>query len=90
MSVTTVRLQAETEKELDFLSKKLDRSKGWLINQALNEYINRQKFEQIRWQETLEAMEAVAQGRIVAGEDVHKWLRSWGTKEELPAPEINK
>lgn len=90
MGVTTVRLPTETEQELEALAAKMDRSKGWLINQALSEYVGRQKLEQVRWQETLDAMEAAAQGRFVAGEDVHEWLRSWGTTEELPTPEVDR
>lgn len=87
MGITTVRLPPDTERELDALAVKLDRSKGWLINQALTEYVDRQKLEQVRWKETLEAMESVARGRVVASEDVHQWLRSWGSKDELPPPE---
>ncbi|GAB3312641.1 CopG family ribbon-helix-helix protein [Haliea atlantica] len=89
MSVTTVRLSPETERELEALAGKLDRSKGWLINQALSEYLERQKQEQVRWRETLEAMEAVAKGRVVDAEDVHDWLRSWGTEQEQAAPEVD-
>ena len=65
---------------------KLSRSKSWLINQALREYLERQEQAQSRWLETLRAMESVAQGRVVSGESVHEWLRSWGTEDELPPP----
>lgn len=36
MGVTSVRLQPEIENPLENLSKKLDRSKNYLINQAIN------------------------------------------------------
>jgi predicted transcriptional regulator len=42
--------------------------------------------DRIRWQETLEAIESVAQGRVVPGEAVHAWLSSWGSPDELPPP----
>jgi predicted transcriptional regulator len=29
-------------------------------------------------------------GRVVSGEAVKRWLRSWGTPEELPAPGIGE
>jgi len=86
MSVTTVRLQAEIEEHLDEIAKKLHRSKGWVINQALAEYIEKQQLEQKRWQETLDAMESAAQGNVVAAEEVHEWLDSWGHKNEQDAP----
>ncbi len=62
MSATTVRLQPEIEKNLEAMAGKLHRTKSWLINQALKEYIERQELEQARWQETMKAMESVAQG----------------------------
>ena len=89
MSVTSVRLQPNIEQSLEIIAEKLHRSKSWLINQALEEYIQRQELEQQRWQETLVALDAVAQGRVVAGQDVHAWLKSCGTDHELPVPQID-
>ena len=88
MSVTTVRLQPDVETGLVAMAEKLHRSKSWLINQALKEFIDRQELEQIRWKETLQAMESVAQGKVVAGLEVHDWLRSWGTDKELNPPRV--
>lgn len=88
MSVTTVRLQGDTEERLEVIATKLQRSKGWIINQALVEFLEKQQLEQDRWQQTLEAMESAAQGKVVAGEDVHEWLNSWGTDNEQDAPRV--
>jgi predicted transcriptional regulator len=90
MSVTTVRLQPEIEQRLQAMTSSTQRSKSWLINQAIKEFIERQSLEQNRWQQTLQAMESVVQGRVVSGEDVNNWLLSWGTDDELSPPEINK
>lgn len=90
MSVTTVRLQPEVEVGLEAMAGKLHRSKSWVINQAVREFVERQEQEQTRWQETLKAMESVAQGRVVSGEAVHTWLRSWGTDNELPPPKAGQ
>ena len=90
MSVTTVRLQPEVETGLDAMAEKLHRSKSWLINQALKEFIGRQELEQTRWKETLQAMESVAQGKVVSGEAVHTWLQSWGGPDELQPPKAGQ
>lgn len=90
MSVTTVRLQPEVEESLNVMAGKLQRSKSWLINQALREFIERQALEQSRWQETLKAMESVAQGKVVSGEAVHTWLQSWGSSNELQPPKADQ
>lgn len=90
MGVTTVRLQPEIEEGLEAMARKLHRTKSWLINQSVREFIQRQEQEQVRWQETLQAMESVAQGKVVSGESVHAWLRSWGSSSELPPPKTGK
>jgi len=82
MGVTTVRLQDDIEQEVQAIADKLHRSKGWVIKQALSEFIERQKLEQQRWNETLQAMESAAQGNVVSGDAVHEWLASWGTDDE--------
>ena len=90
MSVTTVRLQPEVEEGLEAMAGKLHRTKSWLINQALREFLERQEQEQVRWQETLQAMESVAQGKVTSGEAVHAWLRSWGSADELAPPKAGE
>lgn len=86
MSVTTVRLQAEVEQHLEAIASRLNRSKGWVINRALLEYIEKQQLEQERWKQTLEAMESATQGKLVDASEVHRWLNSWGTENEQEAP----
>lgn len=90
MSVTTVRLKPEVEESLNAVAGKLQRSKSWVINQALSEFVERQMLEQSRWQETLKAMESVAQGNVVSGEAVQAWLQSWGNPNELPPPKAGQ
>ena len=90
MSVTTVRLQAEIEQHLEAIASRLHRSKGWVINQALAEYIEKQQLEQARWNQTLEAMESAAHGNVVEASEVHRWLHSWGTDNEQDAPRSGK
>ena len=86
MSVTSVRLSAEIETPLEQLSKKLDRSKNYIINQAIKEYVARQSMEDARWTDTLEALESVKSGKTVDEKNVTEWLESWGRKDEKAAP----
>ncbi len=90
MSVTSIRLQPEVESGLEAMADKLHRSKNWLINQAIREFVARQEMEHSRWKETLTAMESVAHGKVVSGQAVHSWLESWGTPSELPPPQDGK
>lgn len=87
MGVTTVRLQPDLEESLEALASKLQRSKSWVINQSLREFIDREQEGDARWRETLQAITSVSAGRVHAGDAVHDWLRSWGgTDEQPPAP----
>lgn len=89
MAVTTVRLQPEVAEGLDLMAGRMHRTRSWLINQALREFIQRQNQEQVRWEQTVQAMESVASGKVVPGEVVHEWLRSWGNSDELPPPKTD-
>ncbi len=86
MGVTSIRLQPEIEDPLENLSKKLDRSKNYLINQAIKEFLARQSLEEQRWGETLEAIDSVRAGRLIDEKAVNDWLESWGTENELEPP----
>ncbi len=87
MGVTSVRLQPEIENPLENLSKKLDRSKNYLINQAIKEFLARKSLEDERWGETLEAIGSVKSGKLINEKAVNDWLESWGTDNELDPPQ---
>jgi len=86
MSITSVRLQSDLENQLDFLAQNFHRSKNWLINQAIREYIEKNQQETKRWEETLMALESVKKGQGYHEDDVNGWLESWGTSTELKTP----
>lgn len=86
MSITSVRLQADVERGLERVAEHQRRSKSWVINQALREYMQRQANENARWQETIEALDDAAAGRVLPARDVHAWLRGWGSPEESKKP----
>ncbi|MFZ4525313.1 MAG: CopG family ribbon-helix-helix protein [Chlorobium sp.] len=68
MSTIIIHLQPEIEQSLQAMTSLLQKSKAWLINQALKEYIERQSVEQERWQQTLQALDSMAQGNVGAGD----------------------
>jgi predicted transcriptional regulator len=86
MGVTSVRLQPEVENPLENLSKKLDRSKNYLINQSIKEFLERRAKDEQRWAETIEAIDSVKMGNSVDESAINDWLDSWGTENELEPP----
>lgn len=86
MSITSIRLADDIDKPLESLASKLDKSKGYLINQAVKEFLARQSLEESRWLDTLEALESIKSDKSIAEVDVNAWLNSWGTGERKEPP----
>jgi predicted transcriptional regulator len=86
MGVTSIRLNADVEAPLETLAQRLDRSKNYLINQAIKEFIARQAMEDARWEDTLKALASIKDGKTIDEAEVVSWLKSWGTDGESPAP----
>ncbi len=88
MSITSLRISKDIEAPLESLAQRLDRSKNYLINQAVKEFIARQLMEDSRWNDTLAALESAKSGKLVNESKVTEWLQSWGTDKELPPPSV--
>ena len=88
MSITSVRLQSDLETQLDTLAQDYHRSKNWLINQAIREYIEKNQQETKRWEDTLIALESVKKGQAFKEDDINGWLESWGSDTELKTPKL--
>lgn len=85
--MTSVRIEDDLEKQLEKAAEEMHRSKGWVINEAVREYLVNRDLEGQRWHDTLEALEDIRMGRVVDGDKVHAWLKSWGTDNVLPSPD---
>jgi len=88
MGVTSIRLQPEIETPLEKLANKLDRSKNYLINQAIKEFLARKLLDEKKWNETLEALESVKSTKVIDEQGVNEWLDSWGKDSEQKPPKI--
>jgi len=79
----SIRIDAETKKRLDALSKRSKRSKSFLAAEAIAAYV-----ESEEWQlgEIHAGVAEIESGQEVSHEKVSKWLRSWGKRGETKAP----
>ena len=66
----------------------MDRSKNYLINQAIKEFVARQALEDSRWEQTLEALNSVKEGKALDEDSVVSWLKSWGENDEVAPPKV--
>ena len=83
MPTLTAHVSYELIAEIDTVSERLDRSRAWVIKEAVREYLARRAENQKRWDETLEAIEAADRGELIAGDEVLRWVDSWGTPDEM-------
>ena len=77
------RVPAEKAEQLDRLAAVTDRPRSWLLEQALDAYLETHAWQVERIQQGLEDVRA---GRVVPHEEVAAWLDSWGTDEEREPP----
>ncbi|MDF5728378.1 MAG: ribbon-helix-helix protein, CopG family [Rhizonema sp. PD38] len=88
MSTTSFRLDDELEKKLEVTADRLQRTKGWIINDALRQYIMREEQKLRMLEQTEDAIADIEANRIVSGEEVMKWLETWGSQNEAQAPKV--
>lgn len=88
MGMTSVRMPDELLEQLELAAEKLRRSKGWIINDAVKEYLSREERKAQMLEETRQALADIKAGRLVDGEEVMGWLESWGTDQEKAPPKL--
>jgi len=86
MGMTSVRMPDDLLQRLDATATRLRRSKGWLINDAVREYLEREELRQLRDEETREALAELDAGQVVEGDEVLAWIDSWGSENEREPP----
>jgi len=79
----SIRIDPETKKRLDALSKRSKRSKSFLAAEAIAAYVDSEE-----WQlgEVQAGMAELDREQEVSHEKVAKWLRSSGKPSETKAP----
>ena len=86
MGMTSVRVPDDMLSRLESTAARLRRTKGWIINDALREYLEREERRIQRIEETRQALDEVDAGDLVEGDEVLAWLDSWGAPDEHKAP----
>lgn len=67
--VVTAKLPDDLVSQMDEIADRIDRSKSWIVRQALTEWLAE---EQRRYELTLEALKSVDEGRTLTQEEVEK------------------
>ena len=81
--VLTAHIPLPLADKVDQLAARLERSRGWIVKQALNAWVD---MEEERSRLTREAMADVDAGHVIDHQSVHVWAESLGADYPLPAP----
>lgn len=67
--VVTAKLPDDLVSQMDEVAERIDRSKSWIVRQAVTEWLAE---EQRRYDLTVEALKSVDEGRTLTQEEVEK------------------
>lgn len=81
--VLTAHVPLPLAEKIDQMAIRLERSRGWIMKQALTAWIDQ---EEEHRRLTLEAMADVDAGMVIDHQTVQAWAESLGTEKPLPVP----
>ncbi len=82
--VITAHVPLPLADKVDQLAVRLERSRGWIVKQALTAWVDQ---EEERRRLTFEALADVDARRVIDHRAVQAWASSLGTDSPLPLPE---
>jgi predicted transcriptional regulator len=81
--VLTAHIPLPLAEKVDQMAARLERSRGWIVKQALMAWIDQ---EEERRRLTLEALADVDAGQVIDHRAVQEWAESLDTDNPLPLP----
>ncbi|EJB8795989.1 ribbon-helix-helix protein, CopG family [Escherichia coli] len=81
--VITAHVPLPMADKVDQMAARLERSRGWVIKQALSAWLAQ---EEERNRLTLEALDDVKSGQVIDHQAVQAWADSLSTDNPLPVP----
>lgn len=81
--VLTAHVPLQIAEKVDLLAARLERSRGWIVKQALTNWIDQ---EEERNRLTYEALSDVEAGQVIDHQSVQVWADSLSTSQPIPLP----
>ena len=90
-AATSIKLDDALKSRIQQLAQMRRRTSHWIMREAISQYVEREEKHESLRQDTLKAWdEFQATGLHATADEVEQWLKSWGSDNELPAPECHK
>jgi RHH-type rel operon transcriptional repressor/antitoxin RelB len=86
-TLLTLRVKNELKEKLESLAEATQRSKSFLATEALERYIELESWQVAHIRKGITQAE---EGLVVSGEEMDRWLASWGAAKELLPPKPRK
>ncbi|MCV0396123.1 MAG: CopG family ribbon-helix-helix protein [Rhizobiaceae bacterium] len=88
---TSLKIDDTLKGRVQQLASQRRRSPHWIMLEAIQQYVEREEARESLKQEALASWAAYKEtGRHLTGKEVSAWLNSWGTDDEMPAPECHE
>ena len=81
--ILTAHVPLPLAEKVDQMAARLERSRGWIMKQALSAWIEQ---EEVRSRLTREALADEDAGSVIDQQAVHAWANSLDTESPLPVP----
>ena len=75
----SIRMDAEKLARVDSIAKAVNRSRAWVINQAVDRYL---EYEEWFVQQVQQGLDEANQGKFASDQEVKKRFAKWGVKIE--------
>jgi len=88
---TSVKLDDDLKNRIQHLADIRHRSAHWIMREAIRDYVERQEAREQFKQEALASWTVYqGTGQHLIGQEVHDWLKTWGTDKETEIPECHE
>lgn len=82
-TTVTIRLDAAVKRRLESLAKSTGRSRSYLAAEAIGEFVDANEWQIAGIKQAISSLD---RGEGVPHDQVEQWVRSWGGRNERPAP----
>lgn len=90
-TAVAVKIDKETKKRYKDLAVIKRRPSHWMMREAISQYIDREEKRESFRQDAINAWNEYQEtGLHATGDEVVKWLNSWGSADEKDAPECHQ
>ncbi|WP_440616965.1 CopG family ribbon-helix-helix protein [Cysteiniphilum sp. 6C5] len=88
---TSLKISDDLKGRIQQLARLQDRTPHWIMMRAINEYVLKEEKKEQFKQEALASWQSFKEtGLHITGDEVIRWLQTWGTDSEEPAPKCHK